>query len=160
MEGRHRGRTGALVSVLVHPMVSVKTVARLIRLFRSSVAISVAFVGFKACLSRPHRWDTVSTITVFPEVAITRETPRRGLELEGPRQPQGKSHKYRGKPVWKQMPNYSASTIIAKNKAATLNQNRRIALKAPESECAKIVKNGGKSCCTPFREAGPASWLL
>ena len=83
VEGRHRGRTGALVSVLVHPMVSVKTVARLIRLFRSSVAISVAFVGFKACLSRPHRWDTVSTITVFPEAAITRETPRRGLELEG-----------------------------------------------------------------------------
>jgi hypothetical protein len=70
-------------------MVSVKTVARLIRLFRSSVAISVAFVGFKACLSRPHRWDTVSTITVFPEVAITREIPHRGLELEGYRQPQG-----------------------------------------------------------------------
>ena len=76
----------------------------------------------------------------------TTQGPRTGRTSTAP----GKSHKYRGKPVWKQMPNYSASTIIAKNKAATLNQNRRIALKAPESECAKIVKNGGKSCCTPF----------
>ncbi len=76
----------------------------------------------------------------------TTQGPRTGRVSTAP----GRSHKYRGKPVWKQMPNYSASTIIAKNKAATLNQNRRIALKAPESECAKIVKNGGKSCCTPF----------
>ena len=80
----------------------------------------------------------------------TTQGPRTGRTSTAP----GKSHKYRGKPVWKQMPNYSASTIIAKNKAATLNQNRHIALKAPISAC-KAQKDASDNivhlpgCCNP-----------
>ena len=92
VEGRHGSRMGALANVLVHPMVSARTVARPTRSSRRSVADRQDGrpAGFKACLSLLHRWDTVSTITVFLEVATTRETPHKGLELEGHRQPQGK----------------------------------------------------------------------
>jgi len=65
-----------------------------------------------------------------------------------------KSKRRPGLPVWKQMPNYSASTIIAKNKAATLNQNRHIALKAPISACKARKDASGNivhlpGCCNP-----------